>query len=352
MPINSLTSHLVRIGKTSLFNWSQGWRSLTESPASRRSRYYWRLIIGTLSLILLTLDFVTGPFIFFPNTFVLPVCLAVWYLDGLSGIGLAIVLSSSRFVFALIWAHPSYTAANGAVNASIRLIILVGLAMVVNRLRRTELARKRLLNELTTLNTNLERLVQLRTSELQLANLQMQAEIAERQQAETEIRRLSMTDELTGVLNRRGFFWLAEQHLVVVKQLGLFCALLFLDLDELKQTNDRLGHEAGNRMLIHAAQVLKSAVRESDIVARLGGDEFVVLVTLPHQPEQSEVLIDRIKAEVEKRNQSESSPPLSLSIGLVICESQEARTLDELLAAADMMMYADKQRKRCGEPPF
>ena len=94
------------------------------------------------------------------------------------------------------------------------------------------------------------------------------------------IRTLSLTDELTGLLNRRGFITLAEQQIRTSMRTRNRLWLLFADLDGLKGINDRLGHEAGDRALCDVARLLRTgSFRESDLVARMGGDEFAILAT-------------------------------------------------------------------------
>ena len=121
-------------------------------------------------------------------------------------------------------------------------------------------------------------LIQQQYHQLIKQNQLLEQEIQERLRAEAEVRQLSMTDELTGVYNRRGFFLLANQQLKIAKRTQMSCCLLFADLDGLKKINDSLGHEIGDRILAEAAYILKQTFRDSDIVARLGGDEFVIFI--------------------------------------------------------------------------
>ena len=88
---------------------------------------------------------------------------------------------------------------------------------------------------------------------------------------------LSLTDELTGLYNRRRFFVLTEQCLKVAVRTKKRSLLLFIDMDDLKWINDHYGHNEGDQALIDLANILKKTFRESDIIARIGGDEFVVL---------------------------------------------------------------------------
>ena len=102
-------------------------------------------------------------------------------------------------------------------------------------------------------------------------------DITDRKRMEEEILTLSITDQLTGLYNRRGFLSLAEQQLKLSDRNKSGMLLFFADLDLLKWINDTLGHEEGDKALIEAANVFKETFRTSDIIARLGGDEFAVL---------------------------------------------------------------------------
>ena len=193
----------------------------------------------------------------------------------------------------------------------------------------------------------LEHRIALRTAELAAMNQALQREVVAHRQAEEEIRLLSLTDELTGLRNRRGFFLLAAQEMKLAQRAGLGCSLIFADLDGFKQINDRHGHLAGDAMLTHAAAVLKASFRDADVVARLGGDEFVVLAI--NRGEDIAQIEARIQAHVKRFNDSAQSPePLSLSIGAVCCTPSELREvkLSVLLADADASMYRRKQQRR------
>ena len=98
--------------------------------------------------------------------------------------------------------------------------------------------------------------------------------------AESELAgfRLSITDEVTGITNRRGFLELADYGLSLCRRQNLPATLIFFDLDGLKAINDSLGHAAGDAVIRQFAGLLSGAFRQSDLFARLGGDEFVVFL--------------------------------------------------------------------------
>ncbi|MEO7363349.1 MAG: diguanylate cyclase [Gemmatimonadaceae bacterium] len=170
-------------------------------------------------------------------------------------------------------------------------------------------------------------------------------DIAPRKKEEESLRRASLTDELTGLYNRRGFLTLAEQQLRVARRQGRDLVLLFADLDGFKQVNDRFGHAAGDRSLRAMAGLLRGAVRDSDIVARLGGDEFTVLA-LDGDANAASVIRRRITQRIHSLNaRNELAAPLSVSIGHVRVTASQPHSLEELLASADKLLYQSKAQR-------
>lgn len=166
-------------------------------------------------------------------------------------------------------------------------------------------------------------------------------------EAYDEIHRLSLTDELTGLHNRRGFQLLGEQALRQAGRHGLDCSVLFVDLDGLKRVNDQLGHEVGDALIVQAGDLLRRSFRESDIVARLGGDEFCVLALDSSADDQVD---KRLLAAFEAVNADQDLPSkLSASIGIAHrAAGDPARSLADLVAAADALMYQQKRFKMAG----
>lgn len=224
-------------------------------------------------------------------------------------------------------------------------ILVVVILRTARHLHRIDKSRGNAQAQLAALNGALEARVVERTRALKAANSKLMDEICQRQKVEDDVRRLSLTDELTGLHNRRSFFLLADQVLRSSRRNDQSCLLFFIDLDGLKKLNDVQGHEAGDLAIIAAAQVLVAAFRESDVVARIGGDEFVVLAADVGEP--ADALSARVQALVDEFNDSDRCRyPIGLSIGAVHCSSKELKPLGELLAGADAAMYANKQRRR------
>lgn len=159
-----------------------------------------------------------------------------------------------------------------------------------------------------------------------------------------ELRDLSMTDPLTGLLNRRGFWTLADSHLRMTKRQRKRSLILSVDLDGLKEVNDTHGHEEGDRAISTTAELLTYCLRDSDIVARFGGDEFVAFAF--DIDDFGEVALrQRIEDCVAQVNETgELAYELSMSIGTTVVTGAE-KSLDELLRKADQALYREKSKR-------
>jgi len=182
-----------------------------------------------------------------------------------------------------------------------------------------------------------------------MENLRINAEIDQRvddrtlalQQANSEIQKLSGTDELTGLRNRRGFHEVA--HAAVLA--GMPILLAFTDVDGLKKVNDSMGHAMGDALLVDVAQALRTCFRREDIMARLGGDEFCVLVLNPAV--DAATLRAIFAKRLDELNQTLArNYPISASIGIVETVAEVPLQLDALLADADRLMYDDKVARK------
>jgi len=170
--------------------------------------------------------------------------------------------------------------------------------------------------------------------------------ITERKRMEEDIRILSLTDELTGLYNRRGFTLLAEQEMKLARRQKRSMLLFFGDVDDLKVINDTHGHVQGDLALKEVSAILKETFREADILARIGGDEFVVLA-VDASMENADVLTNRIQSFLERGNRQGDWPyQLSLSLGIANYDPEAPCTLSELIAQADDLMYQQKQEKK------
>ena len=175
--------------------------------------------------------------------------------------------------------------------------------------------------------------------------LQRAASCAIRQSLlDREIRSLAVTDELTGLYNRRGFLASAMYQLKLAHRHSRDVLLLYCDMDNLKGINDAFGHPEGDLAIIRAANALEETFRDSDILARLGGDEFAVLASAASIPNR-EAIMPRMDRSLEKANAEESRYKLSFSIGIALFDPETACSLGELMARADQDMYANKKQR-------
>lgn len=174
-------------------------------------------------------------------------------------------------------------------------------------------------------------------------------DITDIKRMEDEFRRLSLTDELTGLYNRRGFLTLAIQQLKIANRLNREVCLVYIDLDNLKLINDRYGHKEGDAALIETANIIKKTFRKSDIIARIGGDEFAVFAI--GTTDTCDNFAIRLQESFEDYNTlTERKYNLSVSIGTAHCDSKDPRSIEELLIQADMAMY-EKKRFKHGVSP-
>ena len=159
-----------------------------------------------------------------------------------------------------------------------------------------------------------------------------------------ELGNLALTDELTGLYNRRGFMALAERQLKIGRRSGRGMLLFVMDVDRLKQINDSFGHLQGDRVLKRTAEVLEETFRDSDVLARLGGDEFAVLAV--EASGHSEATIKTRLFECLKSISAEQHGyEISLSVGVARFDPRNRTSIEELMVKADRAMYEQKRRR-------
>ncbi len=159
-----------------------------------------------------------------------------------------------------------------------------------------------------------------------------------------ELRYLALTDELTCLYNRRGFFAAATQQLKLAHRNARGLLLFYCDVDNLKKINDSYGHREGDLAIIRAADALELAFRDSDVLARLGGDEFAVLA-LESSVQSQGILLRRLEKNLKMSSASEKRYELSLSVGVARFDPKHTVSLGELMSRADLAMYEQKRRR-------
>jgi diguanylate cyclase (GGDEF)-like protein/PAS domain S-box-containing protein len=168
-------------------------------------------------------------------------------------------------------------------------------------------------------------------------------DISERKEFESKLIRLSSHDALTDLFNRRRFEEEIGEELARVKRFKSQAAVLFVDVDRFKLINDSFGHRTGDEVLVQVAQVLRGQLRETDYLARLGGDEFGVLLAQSSAAD-AESTAARILAAFQDLKMVAHGQAMSVtaSVGIAVAP-EHGRTVEELLAHADMAMYQAKE---------
>lgn len=166
-------------------------------------------------------------------------------------------------------------------------------------------------------------------------------EMARRDASEGAMRALALTDVLTGLNNRRGFFIQAEHMFRLARRRHASCSVIYADIDGLKLVNDQLGHAAGDELIRDAAAVLRESLRDSDVLARLGGDEFAAFVLNDAHPR---VMLGRLQDNLRAFNlMQERSYRLAISAGAVQCDPHGSTALLDYVQSADREMYLHKR---------
>jgi diguanylate cyclase (GGDEF)-like protein/PAS domain S-box-containing protein len=171
-------------------------------------------------------------------------------------------------------------------------------------------------------------------------------DITEQKKLENKLHSLSITDELTGLLNRRGFMMMAKKQLRIVDRNQGKLYLLFADVDNLKWVNDTYGHDIGDILLVKVGKLLAS-FRRSDIIARLGGDEFAVLLSDSSPTGGERKISERFESLLYEENEKkELGFAIGISFGVVAYDNYKPCEIDELIAKADKLMYLSKKKKK------
>jgi diguanylate cyclase (GGDEF)-like protein len=163
---------------------------------------------------------------------------------------------------------------------------------------------------------------------------------------QARLRVLTVTDPLTGLYNRRGFFLLAEHQWQLALRRKSTFLLLYIDIDRFKDINDTFGHKVGDKALQAVAAALRECFRTTDILARIGGDEFALITDVP--PDSPAMLEERLVKATQQLTSEAGRPfQIALSIGVLRCDDTlEALSFEDLLSRADGLMYEQKREHR------
>ncbi|MDP5041654.1 MAG: GGDEF domain-containing protein, partial [Paraglaciecola sp.] len=162
--------------------------------------------------------------------------------------------------------------------------------------------------------------------------------------AQTEtLKKLAITDELTGLFNRRELQTRANHNIARSKRFVSPLALLIIDVDHFKKVNDKLGHDKGDLVLVELSKTLTSLSRELDTVARFGGEEFAILAP-DTSTEQAFIFSQRIHEIISTKVMAEQV--ITVSIGIATLDDTQNKTFHELFVAADTALYQAKNAGR------
>lgn len=260
----------------------------------KQSQLFWTIGSFTLAILLGLLDYWTGSEISFAFFYLIPISLISWFAGKRLGIIISIISAILWFIadFAtgISYSHPLI----GYWNATSRLGFFLVVAWLLSDLRMA----------------------------LQSAN------------------KLAYTDYMTGALNARFFYKMAKMEISRSHRYGHPFTVAYVDLDNFKDVNDRLGHHIGDRVLRVVTHVITRHMRESDIIARLGGDEFALLLPETGQ-EAAQMVISKIHLHLLDEMQK-NHWPVTFSMGVLICIDPPS-TAEEMVMLADKLMYSVKQ---------
>jgi len=161
--------------------------------------------------------------------------------------------------------------------------------------------------------------------------------VSEHRHVEDQLRRLAVSDPLTGLANYRQLIEVLDGEIKRCQRTGRGFAVLFLDLDGLKKVNDRHGHLVGSRALVRVAEAIRASSRVIDTGVRYGGDEFALIL-----PETGEAAAWQVATRLTERLTLDGEKPkLSVSVGVAVYP-RDGDTVEVLLGAADRLLYEAK----------
>lgn len=165
----------------------------------------------------------------------------------------------------------------------------------------------------------------------------------ELQEDNTTLTKQSKTDELTGVLNRRGYYEFGQRTLDIIQEMEHAGIVFFADMDNLKKINDTYGHDAGDQAIKLLAEIFKMVFRSNDVIGRLSGDEFGIVapgMVIEHVPLIRKKIDDTCKKESKRLKL-----PYTLSVSVGYASLEKSSLLKQLMSEADEMLYKEKRKK-------
>ncbi len=262
----------------------------------KKSKLFWLVVSLLLVTVVGALDYLTGYELAFSPFYLLPVIVSAWYVGRNTGLVFAGLSALTWFAADFATGHSYTTPVFYFWNTLLRGINFLVVVWLVTSLK---------------------------------SERDMQTHLAR-------------TDAITGLANTRWFHEFLEQETARVSRYRKPISVMYIDLDNFKQVNDRSGHREGDRALLFVADTLRKHLRKTDFVARVGGDEFAVVLTETGPeiaPQLSEKILSRLCAEMEKENW-----PITFSMGVVTAQGGSYIIPPEaILHQADDLMYEVKR---------
>jgi diguanylate cyclase (GGDEF)-like protein len=167
--------------------------------------------------------------------------------------------------------------------------------------------------------------------------------ISEQKKLQAKIELLAITDELTGIYNRRGLFELGLHDFTRAQRTNTLLSVLYLDIDRFKELNDQFGHAKGDQILIELVNRVQTQLRDMDIFARYGGDEFVIVIPDANL-DQASSIAERIRTSISEKPFIINGKKYSLFSSIGVSQTNANDDFSELLDRADRCMYYSKQK--------
>jgi diguanylate cyclase (GGDEF)-like protein len=203
-------------------------------------------------------------------------------------------------------------------------------------------------NQLNQANERLQFKIELADKELHKTNQNLQEQSNELQKINEELKRLSFTDVLTGMYNRRHFEDLMKTEVEMSLRHGDDNSLILIDIDFFKKINDNYGHDAGDIILREVANTMKSELRNTDILCRVGGEEFIVLCKRANSKDAMDIA-EKLRARVEKQRHIFQGKSINVTISLGVSsipDIEKTITTTEFYKYSDLALYASKKTGR------
>jgi diguanylate cyclase (GGDEF)-like protein len=170
-------------------------------------------------------------------------------------------------------------------------------------------------------------------------------DITEQKCLQKKIEKLAITDELTGIYNRRGLFELGLHDFNRARRTNMLLSIIYIDIDHFKDINDQYGHSKSDMILRELVNRVKANLRDMDTFSRVGGDEFIILLPEANL-QQAQEIANRLKAVVSNLPFQIGPLPIPVSLCMGVTQIDQLDTFSNLIDRADSLMYKAKQNGR------